>query len=293
MTALSMCAAGFTAWLLALRWTAIAAPQVTTGRIRAAVQRHPRLAATVESRLDPSVTTGLALTAASAIVVVGVVGFGLLLLMVRTNIGFAHFDQAAARFAGRHAGAASTSVLRYLTQLGGAVVLVPVTAVVAMVAVWRYRSASVVVFLLFVVGGQFAVADLIKWIVDRGRPNIDRLTGFSGPSFPSGHAVAAAATFGAFALLAGIGRPARAKAALAAAAVALAVGIACTRLFLGVHWLTDVLAGLALGWAWFALCSIGFGGRLLNFGAPVKQAQEAAEAAEDRRATVSPSSSRS
>jgi len=34
-----------------------------------------------------------------------------------------------------------------------------------------------------------------------------------------------------------------------------------------VHWLSDVVAGLALGWAWFAVCAIAFGGRLLRFGA--------------------------
>jgi membrane-associated phospholipid phosphatase len=41
-----------------------------------------------------------------------------------------------------------------------------------------------------------------------------------------------------------------------------------------VHWLSDVLGGLALGWAWFALSSIAFGGRLLRFGAPVAAAAE-------------------
>ena len=47
-------------------------------------------------------------------------------------------------------------------------------------------------------------------------------------------------------------------------------------MLLDVHWLTDVIAGLALGWAWFAVCSIAFGGRILRFGAGAELAARAA-----------------
>ena len=54
------------------------------------------------------------------------------------------------------------------------------------------------------------------------------------------------------------------------------MGVACSRVLLGVHWLSDVIAGLAFGWAWFGICAIAFGGRFLVLGAPVEQAAEVA-----------------
>src|SRR5450631_633222 len=140
VTAVAMVIAGVSVWLLALRWAALRlAPRVEPGRIRSAVHRHPRLAAAADTHLDPTSTTGLALTATLAVLVVGAVGFGVLLIMVRSNAGFAHFDLGAARFAARHASPASTNVLRAFSQLGGAVVLVPITIVVGLVAARRYH----------------------------------------------------------------------------------------------------------------------------------------------------------
>jgi membrane-associated phospholipid phosphatase len=288
ITAALMVVAAALVWLAARRWSAFQlAPRVNPQHIREEVHRHPRAAALAGSRLDPSSATGLALTAALILLAAGLVAFGLLIWMVRTNIGFARFDLGAARFAAAHASPASTRVLRDLSVLGGAVFLGPFAGLICLAVVRRDRLPAVIGFLLLTVGGQFAVVDLIKWIVDRTRPDVDRLTNFSGPSFPSGHAAASAASFAAFALLIGIGRSPRAKATLAAIAVGLAVGIAASRVFLGVHWFTDVLAGLAFGWTWFALCSIAFGGRLLHFGAPVEEVQHAVESDQHQSHTAS------
>lgn len=280
-------AAGLLAWPVYRYWSAaMLAPGIERASIRHEVQRHTRLAAAVTRRLDPRTLTGLGLTTAAGVVVLGATSVGLILLMIRNHVGFADFDQSAARFAARHATPAATQALRDISQFGGAVALVPLAVVVCAVASRRHGLANTAAFLILTVGGQFGVADLVKWIVDRARPNIDRLTGFSGPSFPSGHATAAAACFAAFAMLFGIGRSARVQATLAAIAVAVAAGIACTRVFLGVHWLTDVLGGLALGWTWFAVCSIVFGGRLLHFGAPAEEVERAVES-EQRRSSGS------
>jgi undecaprenyl-diphosphatase len=142
------------------------------------------------------------------------------------------------------------------------------------------RRLVLVAFLVVVIAGQFAVVAVVKQVVDRHRPDLLNLTGFSGASFPSGHATAAAACFMAFALVLGRGRSPRAQAWLAGSAAGVAAAVAATRVLLGVHWFTDVLAGMLLGWAWFALCSIAFGGSLLRFGAPAEEAELEAEAIE-------------
>jgi undecaprenyl-diphosphatase len=129
---------------------------------------------------------------------------------------------------------------------------------------------------------------MTKLLVGRPRPDIARLTGFSGSSFPSGHAATAAATFAAVAFLIGRGRSQWVKAIAAGVAFGIATAVAASRVLLGVHWFTDVLAPLALGWGWFALCSIAFGGRILRFGGPVRVARVAAETAAPPNGTVAP-----
>jgi undecaprenyl-diphosphatase len=235
---------------------------------------HPRAAAYVRSRLDPARLTGLALTLALGLFVAGAIAIGALLVMVQHNAGLARYDLWAARWGGHHATDTSTRFLRDVSLLGGTYCMVLVALVAAVEESRRTRTSAVVGFLTVVVLGQLLVMNLTKFIVDRARPDIDRLTGFSGSSFPSGHATTAAATFAAIALLVGRGRSRRVKAGLAGAAAAIAVAVAASRVLLGVHWFTDVLAGLAMGWGWFAVCSIAFGGRVLRFGRPAQVAED-------------------
>jgi len=116
-------------------------------------------------------------------------------------------------------------------------------------------------------------------------PTFNPIAETLGPSFPSGHSATAAALYAAVALVLARRRAPRTRALIAGAAAAVAVAVACSRVMLGVHWLSDVIAGLAFGWAWFAICAIAFGGRFLAFGAPLKTA--ASVAASDERASGS------
>ena len=276
ITLLTVLIPGVAVGFFAYRWPQAAptAPKISVQKVEHEARRHPRLVAFTRSRLDPGSATGLLLSAAIVVFVVGTALMAIVLVMIHTNTGFARLDRSVSLFGAHHATALSTRFLRFYTQLGGALVIVPLGVIVAIAEAIRQRSVAIVAFLTLVVGGQFLVANVIKAIVDRARPNFDQLTGFSGPSFPSGHAVAAAACLAAFALVIGRKRSLKVRAILTGLAVGLATGIACCRVMLGVHWLTDVLGGLALGWAWFAICSIAFGGYQLRFGAPAKTAEE-------------------
>jgi len=221
----------------------------------------------------------------AVLAIVAVAGGGLFLItleMVRAHRVLVSFDGTVVRFGATHATSASTDILRALTDLGSSEVLVPLAVVIGVVEARRLHDWAPVAFLAVILGGQYALVSLVKAGVDRSRPDVLRLTGFSGSSFPSGHATASAAAFAAFALLIGRGRDSPAKSLLAGAAVGLAVLVAATRVMLGVHWLTDVLAGLCLGWAWFALVSIAFSGR-------PRAGDVHDEAAQPARGKVSPS----
>jgi undecaprenyl-diphosphatase len=231
----------------------------------------------VEREPNPGTATGLALTAAIVLAAAGVVGAGALFVMVQANVGFARWDQSLGRWGADHATSGSTTALRDLSLLGGTTVIVLLAVVVFVVEYIRTRQLSIAGFLATVIVGITLLVNITKLIVDRDRPSIRQLTGFSGSSFPSGHAATAAASFAALALLLGLRRSRMVRTMLTGAAAAIAAMVATTRVMLGVHWFTDVLAGIALGWAWFAVCSIAFGGRLMRFGAPIELAERVSE----------------
>jgi membrane-associated phospholipid phosphatase len=283
-------AAGYvgSAWALR-RW-----PRLDPGAPTGAVHAVGEQVETIESkartgfvhrRLDPRTETGLALTLAAAVVAIGGAVLAVLSLVVRSNAFTLRVDRGVANWAGTNATDLSTNVLKALTQLGGTVGVVTVAIAVVVVAVaapgrWRPQTVTVIAFLVTVVVGQNLISNLVKLAVDRARPTFHPLAGFSGPSFPSGHTTAAFACYCAFAVVLGRGRGPERQVQLLAGALGLATMIGASRVLLGVHWLTDVLGGAALGLAWFTLATVAFGGRLLRFGAPVIAGERAAHLAE-------------
>ncbi|HEX5587362.1 MAG TPA: phosphatase PAP2 family protein [Acidimicrobiia bacterium] len=235
----------------------------------------------VRRRLDPKTATGLALVAGTLVVVVGGALVGVLAYLVRSNAALQDIDNSVAPWGRDHATPFAHDVVNAVTQLGGTNGLLVVIVVVAVIEMIRRPSRWLPLFLVVVALGQPFVTNEIKDLLDRVRPTIDPGAASLGPSFPSGHSAGAAACFAALALVLGRGRSRRTHAVLAGAAVFIAVSVAASRVLLGVHWLSDVIGGLALGWAWFALCALAFGGRLLRFGAPVEAAERTLDARED------------
>jgi undecaprenyl-diphosphatase len=239
---------------------------------------HSRLGRTITSRLNPGVATGLALTVALGVVAVGGFVIGTLAYLVHTNSRLVDLDASVAQWGADHAGPESERWLTLITQLGATWLVVVLAFVVAVVGYLRRPNRWIPVFLLAVLVGQWLLANGIKELLDRVRPTLNPITATLGPSFPSGHATAAAAFYAAAALVLGRGVGKHGRALLAGAAAGIAVAVACSRIFLDVHWLTDTGAGLFLGWAWFAVCCIAFGGRrFLRLGAAAEEAMHEAD----------------
>ena len=274
--------AGLAAGAIAWRW----AGRAGAPRTEAAVARS-RWA----RRLDPQAATGLALTLAFAVIVLGGLVVAVLAYLVRGSTEVVRIDSGVAEWGARNASGFTTDVLTAITHVGEPTVVIALASLVAIAETIRTRSRWVLPFMALVVAGNGLITTTIKQLADRARPPLNPIAESLGPSFPSGHSSWSAAFLAATALLATRGRNRRARALIAGACAAAAVSVAATRVLLDVHWLSDVIAGLAVGSAWFCVCAIACGGRLLRFGAPAEQAErkhDSAVAAGARRGASPP-----
>ena len=147
-----------------------------------------------------------------------------------------------------------TTMLRAVTTLGDRPVLVPLALVVGLTLGFRRRRWAPLAFLAIAQLGSIILYNAVKALVARPRPTIGPVVASaSGYGFPSAHATQAAAVWGALAVLALRSlADRRARRAVTAAASVLVVLIGVSRLYLGVHWATDVVGGWALGALWLS-----------------------------------------
>jgi membrane-associated phospholipid phosphatase len=199
-------------------------------------------------RLDRGTPRGLGLTLTASVAVLAALAFGGLAWDVVGHHGLALNDPHVTAWVVAHRTAWLTNIFRVVTWLASIVVIIPVALIVAVFFAWRRHQWGPLVLLTAAIAGAAASYTLIKALVGRPRPPPAIWIGhFSGAAFPSGHATQSVACYAALALILGAGRSARAKAALWGAAVLIALIVGASRIYLGAHWLTDVLGGYALG----------------------------------------------
>jgi undecaprenyl-diphosphatase len=144
---------------------------------------------------------------------------------------------------------------RDVTALGGIGLLTGLTlAVVGYLAL--HRRFTTILLILAAVGGGVMASQLLKLVFERARPDLVPHGSYVyTASFPSGHAMVSAATYLTLgALLARLERRRHVKAYLLILSVLLTVVVGCSRVYLGVHWPTDVLAGWTIGACWALIC---------------------------------------
>jgi membrane-associated phospholipid phosphatase len=174
--------------------------------------------------------------------------FGILTWSVVADAGLAGFDGDFERAVTRHRVGWATTLLKVLTWLGSTAVLWPVIGTVALLLIMRSRRWREAGFLVLALGASVLLSDGVKGLVDRPRPPAAiRLVHVTGTAYPSGHAMDATAAYAALVLVLSASWSRKTRPILFSSAAGLALVVGWSRIYLGTHWLTDVLGGYALG----------------------------------------------
>jgi undecaprenyl-diphosphatase len=216
--------------------------------------RFPDQVQWIRNRLDPSTPRGFWLTFVVAAGLFAVWAFAALSQDVLGHDEMALVDPQAEAWVVAHRLAWLSSAMEIVTWLGSLAIIAPLLLVTVVMLILRQRDRIQAILMVTAVAGAVGLYDLVKLLVERPRPPTSLWIGhYSGTAFPSGHATQAVAFYGMLAIVLSVGGSFRTRALvwIAAALVSLLVG--ASRIYLGAHWLADVLAGYALGAAWVAL----------------------------------------
>ena len=190
----------------------------------------------------------------ACLVVLGVVAEG-----VRTQEVFA-LDTWATPFLHGIASPALDALMNALTDMGTVMVIGPILVVVVAWLAWKRRYGGVL-FLGVASGGSLLLQGVMKVWFERPRPKLPWAQVLPDYSFPSGHTMNAIIFYVALALIAWSVSGRRIGLLVLALAVVVALGVGVSRIYLGYHYLTDVVGGLLAGIAWLLVVGAAFRAR--------------------------------
>jgi len=149
--------------------------------------------------------------------------------------------------------AALDKLALFITTLGNWRIILGYGLIVAFTLAFKKKWQHLIALLVSVLGGQFLV-EVLKYAIGRARPALQILTTESSFSFPSGHAFVAISFYGmlTYFLYAGIKNKFWKNFSLVGGIV-LILAISLSRVYLGVHWPSDIAASFILGSAWLAM----------------------------------------
>jgi undecaprenyl-diphosphatase len=219
-------------------------------------ERYPRLAGWLAVRVA---TSPRGFTTSFVVVAGAICGwvFGSIAQDVAANEEAVRSDPGIERFVVDHRTGWMTFAMKAVTWLGSNAILIPLVAIVVVYLVVRRREWWSAALLVGALAGANVLYRVAKSIFARPRPPASlRLMSVSGFSFPSGHATAAIACWGAVAIVLGRRLTTRGNVAMWSSVVLVALLVGLSRIYLGLHWWTDVLGGLALGGLWLSVLGL-------------------------------------
>ncbi|MCW2698852.1 MAG: phosphoesterase PA-phosphatase related protein [Blastococcus sp.] len=225
-------------------------------------RRYEASTSFLAGRFRPITRPGLALTVLVGVLVLLLSTFSVVTEDVVAGDELVQADGPIERFLIDRRTAALTLAMRAFTTLGSVFVVVPLLLVVGLLARRARGSWRPLVFLTVIAAGATATSTVIKVVVARPRPETGALVHALGYAFPSGHSTSGAAAWLSSAVVLGsLTRSMVRRVVIGVVASVVVVLIGVSRVYLGVHAPTDVLAGWALGGLWLAATVLA--GRLL------------------------------
>src|SRR5512133_16123 len=197
---------------------------------------------------------GIFLIVGAIVAIIGTVGFAALAEVVREGYT-QQFDTAVLRWLGAHHTPTLTTIMTEVTPLGTGVVVLTVVGITT-AFLWHTEHKHSARMLLAATAGNILLNNFLKLFFDRQRPSIFEWgTHAASSSFPSGHAMSATVVYGTVAyLLARLQKHGWVRAITLTFAVILVALICLTRLYLGVHYPSDLIGGIIVGLAWSGFC---------------------------------------